>query len=113
MHELSLMLAVRQQALDALCQQGGQVIRRIHLRVGALAGVDPAALQWAHGHVMAGTAAAHARLVIEAVAVQWWCNTCRAPFADQADGCICPRCSGCSAQLHRGRELQLVALEIE
>ena len=113
MHELSLMLAVREQALAALQHQGGRSIRAIRLRVGALAGVDPAALRWAHDAVMADTAAAHARLVIEAVAVQWWCVDCQAPFADQAEGCRCPRCSGCRARLRQGRELQLVALEID
>ena len=113
MHELSLMLAVREQALAALQHHGGNTIRTIRLRVGALAGVDPAALQWAHAIVMAGTAAAHSRLVIEAVALQWWCADCQASFADQAGGCRCPRCSCSSVQLQRGRELQLVALEID
>ena len=113
MHELSLMQAVREQALEALHHHGGQRVRVIRLRVGAWAGVEPAALRWAHAQVMAHTAAAHSRLVIDAVAPQWWCAACRAPFADQPRGNGCPRCGAWSIQLHQGRELQLLALEID
>ena len=45
MHELSLMEAVRTQALAAARGEGATRIAAINLRIGSLAGVDPEALR--------------------------------------------------------------------
>jgi hydrogenase nickel incorporation protein HypA/HybF len=112
MHELSLMEAVRDQALEQAERHGGGRITAINLRIGSLAGVEPEALAMAFGVVMAGTAAAGARLHIEPVAAACWCGPCEADFP-AADGvCECPVCGAISRQLLRGRELQLASLEL-
>ena len=112
MHELSLMEAVRDQALEQAERHGGGLITAITLRIGSLAGVEPEALAMAFGVVMAGTAAAGARLVIEPVAAACWCGRCQAEFPAQDGVCECPRCGAISRQLLRGRELQLASLEL-
>ncbi|MFQ6537909.1 MULTISPECIES: hydrogenase maturation nickel metallochaperone HypA [Aphanothece] len=112
MHELSLMEAVRRQALEQAERHGGGRITAITLRIGSLAGVEPEALALAFDVVMAGTAAAGAQLRIEPVAAACWCGPCQAEFPALDGLCECPRCGAISRQLLRGRELQLASLDL-
>lgn len=112
MHELSLMEAVREQALAEAARHGGGAISAISLRIGALCGVEPQALQLACAVVMAGTAAEAARLTIESVPATWFCEPCQQRFIGDQGLCDCPHCGAFSHQLLAGRELQLVALEL-
>lgn len=112
MHELSLMEAVRDQALAATSSDGATRITAICLRVGALAGVEPEALRFAHTVVMAGTIAAGAELRIEIEAAECHCTACDAPFPALDGCCDCPRCGAISRQLLRGRDLRLLSLEV-
>ncbi len=110
-HELSLMEAVRRQALEALDRHGGERIVAITLRIGALAGVEPDCLAMAFEVVMAESLAAGARLQIESVPAEGRCRSCGQVFAVRAGLLVCPGCGG-SASLERGRELQLVSLDV-
>lgn len=112
MHELSLMESVRELALEQARIHGASRIAAIMLRIGSLAGVEPEALRFAHGVVMAGTPAEGSRLQIESVPAHFCCEPCQQPFeAVQGDG-LCPRCGALSRQLLQGRELELAALEL-
>ena len=110
MHELSLMEAVRDQALAAALAEGASRITAINLRIGSLAGVEPEALRFAHTVVMAGTIAAGAELRIDTEAAH--CTVCDAPFPAPDGCCDCPRCGAISRQLLRGRDLRLLSLEV-
>lgn len=112
MHELSLMEAVRELALEQARAHGAERITAISLRIGSLAGVEPEALRFAHELVMAGTAAEGAALRIQTVPARFACKPCQQPFqAEQGDG-LCPRCGALSRQLLQGRELELASLEL-
>lgn len=112
MHELSLMEAVRELALEQARAHGAGRITAITLRIGSLAGVEPEALRFAHEVVMAGSAAEGAALRIETVPARFACEPCQQPFqAEQGDG-LCPRCGALSRQLLQGRELELASLEL-
>ncbi len=112
MHELSLLDRVRELALAQAERHGASRITAISLRIGALAGVDPEALRFAHEVVMADTIAAGSLLHLELVAARCFCNPCGVPFA-AADGiCVCPDCGTISGELLQGRELELAALEL-
>ena len=113
MHELSLMEAVRDQALEQANRHGGGRIVAINLRIGSLAGVEPEALRFAFTVVMAGTIAEQARLVIEAVPAVCFCGPCAQPFPAAGGDCECPRCGAISLELLQGRELELRSLELE
>jgi hydrogenase nickel incorporation protein HypA/HybF len=67
MHELALMEALRDLALEQAERHGGGTIRAIHLRVGSLAGVEREALELAFAVVMEGDGAAPVQLRIEVV----------------------------------------------
>jgi hydrogenase nickel incorporation protein HypA/HybF len=113
MHELSLMEALRDQALAAARAEGAVRIAAIRLRVGELAGVEVEALRFAFPVVMAGTIAAGAELGIELEPAECHCAVCQAPFPAPQGCCDCPRCGAISRRLLRGRDLRLLSLEVE
>ena len=112
MHELSLMQAVRELALEQARAHGATRIAAITLRIGSLAGVEPEALRFAHEVVMAGTVAAGARLLIEDVPATFCCEPCQQSFVAEQGDCLCPRCGAFSRRLLQGRELELASLEL-
>jgi hydrogenase nickel incorporation protein HypA/HybF len=112
MHELSLMESVRDLALEQARVYGATRIAAITLRIGSLAGVEPEALRFAHAVVMAGTAAAGARLLIEEVPARFVCEPCQRSFEAPQGDCLCPRCGAFSRQLLQGRELELASLQL-
>ena len=113
MHELSLMDRVRELVLARAAEHRASRIRGITLRIGALAGVDPEALRFAHEVVMADTIAAGSRLQLELVAALCQCGPCGAPFEAMDGVCVCPECGTISGELLQGRELELASLELD
>ena len=113
MHELSLLEALRDQALAAARAEGAGRIAAIRLRVGELAGVEVEALRFAFPLVMEGTLAAGAELRIEIEPAECHCAVCAAPFPAPQGCCDCPRCGTISRRLLRGRDLRLLSLEVE
>ncbi len=112
MHELSLMQTLGERVLNVAAQQGAERVLSIRLRIGSLAGVDPQALRFAAEVVLAGTCAAGAALAIEEIEAACWCDPCAAEFAAAMGCCDCPRCGTLSTRLLRGRDLNLVSVEL-
>ena len=116
MHELALMEALRERALEQVERHGGGVIRAITLRVGSLAGVELEALELAFLVVMereGPEGAAPVQLRIEPVAARCYCHRCTCDFLVKDGCCECPVCATISCDLLQGRELDLVSLELE
>lgn len=112
MHELSLIENVLDLAVERAEQHGSEKIETITLRIGSLAGVDPDSLQFAFKVAKAGSIAAAAQLVIEAVPAQCFCAECAQLFAVSDGCCECPSCGTISRDLRQGRELQLLSLQL-
>ncbi len=113
MHELSIMEGALAMALDQAQQAGARRLHVIRLRIGALSGVVPEALQFAFEALSSGTIAEGGQLAIEPVPARFWCEACRREF--QSDDLLspCPTCGAPSRDLRAGRELELASLEIE
>ena len=113
MHELSIALSLVDLACEEAGRQGGRVCA-LHLKVGALAGVVPAALLASYEMACTDTPLAGSRLVIEEVPVIVFCPRCQVERPlDSMQSFCCPACGTPTPQVERGRELELVALEIE
>lgn len=112
MHELSLMDGLAARVLAVASEQQAERVVQIQLRIGSLAGVDPAALRFAAEVVFAGTCAAGATLVIEEIAAASWCVACATEFLAPEGRQDCPICGALSSRLLRGRELSLVSVEL-
>ena len=101
------------QALDQARQAGASRVHEIRLRIGALSGVVPDALQFAFEALADGTLAEGARLTIENVPARFWCATCHRQFEANGMFAECPDCHTPSGKLCAGRELELASLEID
>jgi len=113
MHELSIALSILDLAAEEAERQGGGRVVAIHLRVGPLSGVVAAALRSAYELAREGTPLAEAQLVVEEVPFVVYCPACAAERLPPAVQLSCPVCGTPTPQVVRGRELELVALEIE
>ena len=76
MHELSIMQSALSLALNQAQQAGAARVHMIRLRIGALSGVVPDALEFAFEALTPGTMAEGARLAVEHVPARFWCAAC-------------------------------------
>jgi hydrogenase nickel incorporation protein HypA/HybF len=113
MHELGIMQRTIELALEAAGREQARKITSIRMQIGTLAGVVPDALEFAFDVVTRGTPAEGARLEWDQIPVR-----CRCPY-----GCgefeptdvvyVCPVCRRKSWEIVKGRELNLLDIEIE
>ena len=114
MHELSLALGILDLAAEEAERQGGGRVVAIHLRLGPLSGVVKDALRSAYELAREGSSLSAAELVIEEVPLVAYCPACAAQRAPpSAQQLCCPVCGTPTPEVVRGRELEVVALEIE
>ena len=103
-------------ALDLAFNQvqaaGARRIHRLSLRVGAMSGVVPDALQFAFEALSVGGPAEGAVLHIEPVPPGYECQTCGAVFDPDDELTACQHCGALGGRLCRGLELELTSLEI-
>lgn len=113
MHELSIMDGALNLALDEARRAGAERVHEIRLRIGALSGVVPEALQFAFEALTPGTPAEGAKLSIENVPARFWCAACAREFRSNDLFAECPDCHQFSGDLRAGREMELTSMEIE
>jgi hydrogenase nickel incorporation protein HypA/HybF len=113
LHELSVALGLLEGIEEAAARDGVERVLSVHVRVGAMSGIAPDALRFSWELATAGTVAADSVLRIEDVPLAVRCERCgedREPRA--AGGLVCPVCGTVCPTIVRGRELQLVAMEV-
>jgi len=113
-HELGLMQSILEIAEEYARREGAQTIREIGLKVGALSGVEVAALEFAFEAAKQGTMAEKARLVVQWIPVVAFCEECNLKFEVDSPFAIalCPVCTEATATLEQGQELQVDYLEV-
>lgn len=112
MHELSIALSILDLAAEEAERRGGRVVA-VHLKLGPLSGVVKDALSSAYELAREGTSLAGAELLVEEVPVVAWCPGCAAERAPRFPLLCCPTCGTPTPDVVSGRELEVVALEIE
>ncbi len=114
MHELSIALSILDVAAEEAERQGGGCVTAIHLRLGPLSGVVGDALRSAYELARPTSSLPSAELVIEEVAPAAYCPRCAAErsLASPIELC-CAACGTPTPDIVRGRELEVIALEIE
>jgi hydrogenase nickel incorporation protein HypA/HybF len=113
-HELSIALSLIDGASEERARLAGARVVAVHVRIGALSGVVPEALEFAFEVAVQDSDIAGARLMIEQVPAAIYCDTCAAERElPSVQHFRCPVCDGPAARLVRGRELELTALEID
>ncbi len=113
MHELSIAMSIVELAVEEAERRGVQ-IDAVHIKLGALSGVVKEALVSCYEMACENTPLQGSRLVIEEVPVVIFCPTCQTqrPLSSIQLFC-CPECGTPCSQIVQGRELEVVALEIQ
>jgi hydrogenase nickel incorporation protein HypA/HybF len=113
-HELSLALSILDLAAEEAGRHGGGRVAAVHLRLGPLSGVVKEALVSAFELAREGSPLPSAELVIEEVPLVAYCPACAAERTLPSPQLLrCPDCGTPTPEVVRGRELEVVALEIE
>jgi len=112
-HEVGIIQEAVRMAVEAARHQGASRVTCIRLRVGVMSGVVPEALSFAFDLAIRETMAQGATLEIETVTPACWCARCQQEFdcADYVNEC--PQCGDMSNELRRGKELDLISVEVE
>jgi hydrogenase nickel incorporation protein HypA/HybF len=113
MHELSIAMSIVEVAQEEAAQRGVQV-HAVHLKLGALAGVVKESLLGCYEMACGETPLEGSRLVIEDVPVVVFCPACLAPRPTSSIQLFCcAECGTPTPHVLQGKELEVVALEIE
>jgi hydrogenase nickel incorporation protein HypA/HybF len=114
MHELSIALSIVDVAAEEAQRRGLGRSAAVHLRLGPLSGVVKDALLSAYDLAREGTELAAANLVIEEVPLVTFCPCCGGPRTLASPQLLCcPECGTATPKVVSGRELEVVALEVE
>jgi hydrogenase nickel incorporation protein HypA/HybF len=113
MHELSIALSILDLVAEEAERRRGRVAA-VHLKLGPLSGVVREALVSAYDLARDGTDVSGAELVVEDVPVIAYCAACAAERRiESVREICCPTCGAPTPKIISGRELEIVALEIE
>jgi hydrogenase nickel incorporation protein HypA/HybF len=112
MHEASIALAIVEQVSEQSAGESWDAVTSVHLRIGALTGVVRTALEFAWPFAVEGTIAQASRLVIEEVPLVVYCDLCAEEGTVSGTLPLCPRCARPAMTIVRGRELEIVSLEV-
>lgn len=112
MHELSLMENIMTQITQAQQRDGFRRVRRVHLEIGELAGVDPLALRHAFDVCRDRPPLVGAELHLRPVAGMGRCAQCGtcAGLPDLLQPC--PACEACGMIPVAGDRLRLTHLDV-
>ncbi len=112
MHELGLAMQTLDIVLEEAGRQKAERVLSMRMRVGELSGVVPEALQFALETIMEDTPAEGARINIDLVKPACECASCGMEFEVINYDYSCRRCGEISSELSRGKEMNLISLEV-
>jgi hydrogenase nickel incorporation protein HypA/HybF len=113
MHELSIAMSIVELAEEEAERRGAQV-NAVHLKLGALSGVVKEALLSSYEMACEGTALQGSRLIFEEVPVVVFCPNCQAQRTlSSVQWFSCSECGTPTSEIVQGKELEIVALEIQ
>jgi hydrogenase nickel incorporation protein HypA/HybF len=113
MHEVTVALGLLEGVERFAAEQGILRVEAVNVRVGALSGIVRDALLFSWDVATVETLAAGSTLNIEEVPLAVFCRRCdgeREPLP--GSGLLCPQCGTAAPEIVRGREMQLVSLEV-
>jgi hydrogenase nickel incorporation protein HypA/HybF len=113
MHELSIAMSIVDMAQEEAERRHVQV-SAVHLKLGPLSGVVSDALLSSFEMACLDTPLQGSRLVIENMPIVVYCSHCQAQRTiSSMQWFRCPECAMPTAEVLHGKELEVVALEIQ
>jgi hydrogenase nickel incorporation protein HypA/HybF len=111
MHEFSIVRALLKRVESEARGRGASGVRRVRVRIGELAGVEPELLARAYMLLREPTLCRGADLEVERVPVRWECPQCATGIG--AGEVLCCGDCGVPARLAAGDEIVLDRIEME
>lgn len=111
MHEMSLAQGVLDLVRENARRAGVSRVTRVRLEIGELSAVEPQALRFCFGAVVAGSLAADAALEIVEVPGSAWCIACAKPVRVASRAADCPECGGAQLQVTGGDRMRVIDFE--
>jgi hydrogenase nickel incorporation protein HypA/HybF len=113
MHELSVALSIIEGVEQELARHNGAQVASVRLKLGPLSGVFKDALLFSYSLACEGTPLAGSTLQIEEIPIVLYCPKCaREQPAVSLQRLCCRVCETPSADVRRGSELEVYALEL-
>ena len=114
MHELSIAMSILDLAAEEAAKHGNARVTHLHVKLGPLSGVVRSALLSAYELARLGSSLEEAELVIQEVPVLVHCSVCASTQSAVSPQDIrCGQCGTPTSEVLGGRELELVAMEIQ
>ena len=113
MHEMSIAASLLDSVRTEALRFPGQHIEKVGVRIGALAGVDPEALQFCFEVLVKDSDLEPLALEIDYRSRTHECVSCGESFEAAYEDTPCPRCGGADSTFVSGDELELAYLEVE
>jgi hydrogenase nickel incorporation protein HypA/HybF len=113
MHELSIAMSIVEMAEEEAERHGSHHVQAVHLKLGQLSGVVKEALLASYEMACHETILEGSQLLIEEIPVEVMCPQCEVPRKVQSiQWFCCPECGTPTPTVLRGKELEVVALEM-
>lgn len=112
MHEMTIAARILEIAVAEAAAAGAGTINRIEVEIGAVAGVETAALEFCFRAARSGPAAA-AELVIHQLPGRGRCTSCGAEVPVEFFVAVCPACGSGGVEITQGRELAVRCLNVD
>jgi len=114
MHESTLAINIVEIAQEQCRERGCTSVDSVTVRIGKASGVLPESLEFAFNALKEHTIASNAKLIFELVPVGGTCQSCKKAFEarDVPYVLSCPHCGSTSFEINKGREMEVVSLEI-
>jgi hydrogenase nickel incorporation protein HypA/HybF len=113
MHELSIAMSIVELAEEE-AERRGVHVDAVHLKLGVLSGVVREGLLSCYEMACENTPLQGSRLVVEDVPVVIFCPSCRAQrLLNSIQLFCCPECGTPCSEIVQGKELEVIALEIQ
>jgi hydrogenase nickel incorporation protein HypA/HybF len=109
MHELSITRNIVSIVLD---KAAGRTVRRVHLKVGALAGIETKAIDFCYDMVSEGTPLQGSELVIHEIEGRGQCSGCEQELCLSAPVAVCPCERRAPVTITAGEELLIASMEV-
>ena len=112
MHEMAICESIRQILEEQAASEGFARATRVKLAIGALSGVEIAALRFGFDVAMRGSVAQDALLEIEEVPGSAWCMPCATTISVAARYDPCPHCGSYQLQVTGGQDMTIREVEV-
>jgi hydrogenase nickel incorporation protein HypA/HybF len=113
MHEMSIARNIIETVTEAVPPEGREKVRKIHLKIGTMAGVVADSLTFCFDVIKSDSGLANSVIEVEQVEITCLCRSCGKLSGLEYGLFICPSCGGNDIELKSGNELNLTHIEVD